>query len=94
EDELGALLFDRDRRGTRLTQAGEDFLHDVQRLFSTLELARENVKAVSSGTLGILRIAVPRGCIDPRLSAFLARCREEVPEVEIRLIEVPLAEQL
>ncbi|MCC4113964.1 LysR family transcriptional regulator [Aromatoleum toluclasticum] len=94
EDELGALLFDRDRRGTRLTQAGEVFLHDVQRLFSTLELARENVKAVSSGTLGILRIAVPRGCIDPRLSAFLARCREEVPEVEIRLIEVPLAEQL
>lgn len=94
EDELGALLFDRDRRGTRLTQAGEIFLKDVQRLFSTLEVARENVKAVSSGYLGIIRIAVPCGCIDPRLSAFLARCREEDPEVEIRLTETPLAEQL
>ncbi len=94
EEELGALLFDRDRRGTRLTQAGSVFLQDVHRLFSTLELAREKVKAVSSGTLGILRIAVPRGCIDPRLSSFLARCREEDPEVELRLTEAPLAEQL
>lgn len=94
EDELGALLFDRDRRGTRLTQAGAVFLQDVHRLFSTLELARENVKAVSSGHLGILRIAVPCGCIDPRLSAFLARCREEDPDVEIRLTEASLAEQL
>lgn len=94
EDELGALLFDRDRRGTRLTQAGEVFLLDVRRLFSTLEVARENVQAVSSGYLGILRIAVPCGCIDPRLSAFLARCREEDPEVDIRLTEAPLAEQL
>lgn len=94
EDELGALLFDRDRRGTRLTQAGAVFLQDVHRLLSTLEVARENVKAVSSGYLGILRIAVPCGCIDPRLSTFLARCREEDPEVEIRLTEAPLAEQL
>jgi DNA-binding transcriptional LysR family regulator len=94
EDELGALLFDRDRRGTQLTQAGAVFLQDVHRLFSTLELARENVKAVSSGYLGILRIAVPCGCIDPRLSTFLARCREEDPEVEIRLAEATLAEQL
>lgn len=94
EDELGVLLFDRDRRGTRLTQAGEVFLQDVHRVFSTLELARENVKAVSSGYLGILRIAVPSGCIGPRLSTFLARCREEDPAVEIRLTEVSLATQL
>ena len=94
EDELGVLLFDRDRRGTRLTQAGEVFLQDVRRVFSTLELARENVKAVSSGYLGILRIAVPSGCIDPRLSTFLARCREEDPAVEIRLTEALLTDQL
>lgn len=94
EDELGALLFDRDRRGTRLTPAGAVFLQDIRRLFSTLELARENVKAVSSGCRGILRIAVPCGSIDPRLSSVLARCREEDPDVEIRLSEAPLAEQL
>lgn len=94
EDELGVVLFDRNRRGTVLTAAGAAFLQDVRRLFTVLEQARENVKAVAAGLRGSLRIAVSDGAIDPRLSAFLARCREEEPEIEIRLSEVPLAEQL
>ncbi|TBU71814.1 LysR family transcriptional regulator [Pseudomonas daroniae] len=94
EDELGVVLFDRNRRGTALTAAGAVFLQDVRRLFTVLEQARENAKAVGSGLRGSLRIAVSDGAIDPRLSAFLARCRAEEPEIEIRLSEVPLAEQL
>ncbi|MBS0292675.1 MAG: LysR family transcriptional regulator [Rhodanobacteraceae bacterium] len=94
EDELGVVLFDRDRRGTRLTAAGTAFLQDTRRLFTVLEQARENAKAVASGLRGSLRIAVSDGAIDPRLSAFLARCRAEEPEIEIRLSEVPLAEQV
>ncbi|MBK9395575.1 MAG: LysR family transcriptional regulator [Uliginosibacterium sp.] len=94
EDELGAVLFDRDRRGTRLTAAGAVFLQDTRRLFTVLEQARENVKAVAAGLRGSLRIAVSDGALDPRLSAFLARCRAEEPEIEIRMSEVPLAEQL
>ena len=73
EDELGVLLFDRNRRGTVLTSAGVTFLQDVRRLLSVLEQARENVKAVAAGSRGSLRIAVSDGAIDPRLSAFLAR---------------------
>ncbi|HBP4946385.1 TPA: LysR family transcriptional regulator [Pseudomonas aeruginosa] len=94
EEELGVVLFDRDRRGTRLTAAGAAFLQDARRLFTVLEQARENVRAVAAGLRGSLRIAVSDGAIGPRLSAFLARCRAEEPEVEIRLSEVPLAEQL
>lgn len=94
EDELGVVLFDRNRRGTVLTAAGAAFLQDIRRLFTVLEQARENAKAVASGLQGSLRIAVSDGAIDPRLSAFLVRCRAEEPEIEIRLSEVPLAEQL
>ncbi|MCO3020404.1 LysR family transcriptional regulator [Pseudomonas aeruginosa] len=94
EDELGVVLFDRNRRGTVLTAAGTAFLQDVRRLFTVLEQARENAKAIGSGLRGSIRIAVSDGAIDPRLSVFLARCREEEPEIEIRLSEVPLAEQL
>lgn len=83
EDELGVVLFDRDRRGTRLTAAGLAFLQDTRRLFNVLEQARENAKAVAAGLRGSLRIAVSDGAIDPRLSAFLARCRAEEPEIEI-----------
>ena len=88
------MLFDRNRRGTALTPAGAAFLQDIRRLFTVLEQARENVRAVAAGLRGNLRIAVSDGATDPRLSAFLARCRAEEPEVEIRLSEVPLAEQL
>ncbi len=94
EDELGVVLFDRDRRGTQLTAAGAVFLQDTRRLFTVLEQARENAKAVASGLRGSLRIAVSDGATDPRLSTFLARCRAEEPEVEIRMSEVPLAEQV
>ena len=94
EDELGVALFDRDRRGTRLTPAGSAFLQDVRRALSALEQGRENVKAIAAGLQGSLRIAISDGTVDQRLSAFLAHCREEDPEIEIRLAEVPLAEQL
>ncbi|MBV6690362.1 LysR family transcriptional regulator [Xanthomonas euvesicatoria pv. physalidis] len=94
EEELGTLLFNRDRRGTQLTEAGKVFLPDVRRLFTTLEQARDNVRAVSSGYKSSLRIAVSYGAIDPRLSDFLAMCREEEPEVEARLTEVALPELL
>jgi DNA-binding transcriptional LysR family regulator len=94
EDELGVALFDRDRRGTKLTAAGAIFLQDIRRLFIVLEQARENAKAVAAGARGSLRIAVSDGATDPRFSELLARCRAEEPEIEIRLSEVPLAEQL
>ncbi|WP_075257956.1 LysR family transcriptional regulator [Herbaspirillum camelliae] len=94
EEEIGVILFDRDRRGTQLTPAGAAFLHDVRRLFTVLEQAQENVKAVAAGLRGCLRIAISDGSVDWRLSSFLAHCREEEPEIEVRLSEVPLAEQL
>ncbi|WP_153015400.1 LysR family transcriptional regulator, partial [Ventosimonas gracilis] len=83
EDDLGVTLFHRDRRGTRLTSAGRTFLKEARRLLTVMEQVRENVKAVASGLRGSLQIAVSDGVIDPRLSAFLARCREEEPETEI-----------
>ena len=94
EGDLGVVLFVRNRRGTVLTEAGATFLQDVRRVFAALKQAQENAQAVASGLSGSLRIAVSDGAIDPRLSALLARCREEEPEIEIRLSEVPLAEQL
>ena len=94
EHDLGVDLFVRNRRGTVLTEAGATFLQDVRRVFAALKQAQENAQAVTAGLSGSLRIAVSDGAIDPRLSGLLARCREEEPEIEIRLSEVPLAEQL
>lgn len=94
EEELGAQLFIRTSRSTRLTLAGRLFLTHVPRVFTALEQARESVKSAANGFHGQLRIALSDGITPSRLPALLARCREEDPEIEIRLFEVPLAQQL
>lgn len=94
EDELGTRLFLRTTRSTQLTRAGRSFLAHVPRIFAALEQARDSVKSAANGFHGQLRIALS-DCITPsRLSALLAQCREEDPEVEIRLFEVPLSQQI
>jgi DNA-binding transcriptional LysR family regulator len=70
------------------------FLAHVPRVFAALEQARDSVKSATNGFHGQLRIALS-DCITPsRLSALLAQCREEDPEVEVRLFEVSLAQQV
>lgn len=94
EEELNVLLFQRSRRGTQLTWAGQVFLEDVQRIFTVLDQARNNVKAAATGYRGALRIVLSDGIVQPRLASLLALCREEEPDVEIRLFERSLAQQI
>lgn len=94
EEELGAQLFVRTSRSTRLTRAGKLFLEHVPRIFTTLQQARDSVQAAVNGFHSQLRIALSDGITPSRLPTLLALCREEEPEVEIRLFEVPLAQQI
>lgn len=94
EEDLGAQLFVRTTRNTRLTQAGQLLFECVPRVFTALEQARASVKSVAAGFQGQLRIALSDGITPPRLTALLAKCREDEPEVDIRLFEVPLSKQI
>ncbi|MFT3780352.1 MAG: LysR substrate-binding domain-containing protein [Ottowia sp.] len=94
EESLGAQLFIRTSRSTRLTLAGRLLLENAPRVFAALEQARESVKAAANGFHGQLRIALSDGITPSRLPALLARCREEDPEIEVRLFEVPMAQQI
>ena len=94
EEELGAQLFVRTSRSTRLTLAGKLLMENAPRVLLALDQARESVKAAANGFHGRLRVALSDGITPSRLPALLARCREEDPEFEIRLFEVPLAQQL
>lgn len=94
EGELGVLLFARTTRSTRLTLAGKLFLEHVPRVFAALQQARDGAKAAANGYHGQLRIALSDGITPSRLPALLARCRHDEPDVEIRLFEVPVSQQL
>lgn len=94
EEDLGAQLFVRNTRSTRLTRAGQLFLEHVPRVFTALQQARDSVKAAANGFHNQLRVALSDGIPPSRFSTFLALCREEEPEIEIRLSEVSLAQQI
>ena len=94
EEELGAQLFVRTTRSTRLTRAGRMFLEHVPRVFASLQQARDSVKAAANGFHSQLRIALSDGITPTCFSALLALCRQEEPEIEIRLAEAPLSQQI
>ncbi len=94
EDELGVQLFARTTRSTRLTRAGKLFLEHVPRVFAALQQARDSVKAAANGYHDQLRVALSDGIAPSRFSTVLALCRQEEPEVEIRLFQVPLSQQI
>ncbi|WYX24942.1 LysR family transcriptional regulator [Achromobacter xylosoxidans] len=94
EEELSTQLFARNPRGTRLTLAGEVFLDNVKRVFLVVDQAKASAQAAAAGFRGSLRVAVSDGIVPARLSILLAQNRLEEPEVEIRLFEVPLSQQL
>lgn len=94
EEELGVLLFARNTRNTRLTRAGILFLEHVPRVFTALQQARDSAMTAANGFQGLLRVALSDGITPSRLPALLALSRQEEPEVEIRLFEVPLSEQI
>jgi DNA-binding transcriptional LysR family regulator len=94
EDELGVSLFARTTRSTRLTRAGLLFFEHVPRVFAALEQARSSVRAAANGCHDQLRIALSDGITPSRFPALLAQCRQDEPEVDIRLFEVPLSQQI
>lgn len=94
EENLGVQLFVRTTRSTRLTRAGKLFLEHVPRVFSAIQQARDSVKAAANGYHDQLRVALSDGISLARFSALLALCRQQEPEVEIRLFQVPLLQQI
>ncbi|CNJ13066.1 TPA: LysR substrate-binding domain-containing protein [Yersinia enterocolitica] len=94
EEDLGEQLFIRTSRSTRLTRAGKLFLEHVPRIFTALQQARDSVQAAANGFHGQLRIALSDGITPSRLPTLLALCRQDEPEIEIRLFEVPLSQQI
>jgi DNA-binding transcriptional LysR family regulator len=87
-------LLHRNGRGVRLTVAGRVFLEDALRVMLACEQAQARVRDAAAGYHGTLLIGLAGDIGRTRLAALLALCRQEAPEVSIRLTEVPLAQLL
>ncbi|OGA58462.1 MAG: D-alanyl-D-alanine endopeptidase [Burkholderiales bacterium RIFCSPHIGHO2_01_FULL_64_960] len=91
ESDLGVTLLRRTPRSVTLTPAGHSFLEDAHRIMLAFDQAEARALAAAAGYHGMLRIGLSGDISRTRLAALLALCREEAPQIIIRLSEVPLA---
>ncbi|BAZ15054.1 LysR family transcriptional regulator [Calothrix sp. NIES-4071] len=93
EDELGFQLFHRTKRVVQLTEAGEVFLLEVQKIFKQLEQAVQTGRQTSRGEAGQLVIGFVSSTTYNVLPEILRKFRAEVPGVKLELHELTTDEQ-
>lgn len=94
EQDLGAVLMERDAKNVRLTPAGEAFLHEARKVLAQLQHAAEVVRGVAQGLQGRLDIGITGSMVYRHVPGFCRAFRAERPLVELCLREMSTREQL
>ncbi|MES2958002.1 MAG: LysR substrate-binding domain-containing protein [Pseudomonadota bacterium] len=95
EEELGAQLFEREKRRVYLTQAGREMLERARAILAAAEQAKLAVRRTASGETGELRLGyVPSAMFTEVLPDVIRRFQKRYPLVRLHLHEVPSIEQL
>ncbi|WP_181166713.1 LysR substrate-binding domain-containing protein [Mesorhizobium sp. B2-5-4] len=84
EETLGCSLFERDRRGLRLTHSGERLFDKARRLLSLNDEIWTDM--MGSAVAGQVRIGVPYDLVGTLLAPVLKTYAEAYPQVEISLV--------
>lgn len=87
EDELGVALFERNRRGVSLTDAGRAVLDDARRALQSAARVREVAAAAVAGGVGTLRIAFVSTAAYALLPHALEKLRASHPGIRVELFE-------
>ncbi len=83
EDMLNCALFERDRRGLRLTEAGERLLGNARRLLTLNDEIWDDM--TERAIRGSVRLGVPYDLVGATLAPVLKSYAERYPQVEISL---------
>jgi DNA-binding transcriptional LysR family regulator len=94
EEEVGARLFERNRRKTTLTAAGLAFRDDAAAALSQLEHAIRRAKLAANGKLGLLRIGFISTAGSEIVPDIVRQYRELNPAVDFSLRNILTAEQV
>jgi DNA-binding transcriptional LysR family regulator len=87
EEDLGVLLFERQHRGVRLTEAGRYFLDHVATGIEHLDHAVRTAGAIANGEQGRLRVGLYSPIAAGFLGELLHRFRQLHPAVDLRITE-------
>lgn len=87
EAALGARLFDRNTRDVRLTGIGAAILPAVERLLLDIETLSAHTRELSTGKIGLVRVAALPSISSTVLPRAIARLRQTHPGIAVRLVD-------
>lgn len=88
ENELGLLLFERNKRNVKLTPAGR-FLRDKWEVeINEIEFIHQFAKQIHLGESGTIRIAYPDSISASIMPEILAHIAAEYPKLRVELVQV------
>lgn len=94
EDELGAVLFDRDRHRVELSAAGRVFLPEALATLEQAQRAVQLVRAAEAGEVGTIRLGFVSSVLPAYLPALIRDLRARHPRIELELKDMPTPDQL
>jgi len=95
EEELGAQLFERDKRRVFLTQAGHQMLVHAREILTAAEHAKKTVRSAAVGETGELHLGYTASAMFTEvLPAALRRFRRAWPQIQIHVHEMASQDQL
>jgi DNA-binding transcriptional LysR family regulator len=89
EEEIGAVLFDRDKRNVSLTEGGHFFRSEMERLIMHYESACRRTAQIHRGEAGEIRIGHAGSAMNAILPAILKALKGKYPDLHTTLAEVP-----
>jgi LysR family nitrogen assimilation transcriptional regulator len=85
EEDIGAALFERERHGMVLTDAGKALVGYGRRALLELDRARVEIQGASSGISGLVTLGLLPSTIDTLSSPLVAAVTQTYPGVRLRL---------
>lgn len=88
EENLGVLLFERDKRNVKLTPAGEYLREEAALVISQLENISKRTQLIHTGEKGEIRIGHPGSAIYSVIPPLLSKLRNDFPQIKANLSEI------
>jgi DNA-binding transcriptional LysR family regulator len=94
EDELGVVLFDRDRHKVELSQAGSIFRVEATAALAQVRRAVQRVQMADSGQIGTVRIGFVSSLLPAYLPNLIRALHARYPLIELELKDMPTPDQM
>ncbi|WP_085339625.1 LysR family transcriptional regulator [Aquidulcibacter paucihalophilus] len=94
EQSLGLTLFDRSRKGTRLSASGRALLPAIQRFAEQVQHLERTVREVAKGQSGVYRLGAITSAMLETVPDFLAEMRLRYPRLTVSIREIDSVEAI